>query len=299
MSSIPTFCQFCTANHLDNIKNSSRLETENSYLRVWLTLQERLKATVNIVYSGSLWVYEIVAITSRKPPTYTIKDEQDEKILGKFYKRVDHSHLTMESFTIELVSNASAQLFQDNTVNSPKNLFPEQINLEGQWDVVISETSYPLLYQNVTKGKLVFFDENVHSHPNSTVWTPVSSLSLLILLKPFLLSFMKDIITAKALSKLKCLKERKNVKITLQRKDLVLRFLKRTGDTFSVATLPMNFELCREEEDLKKQKLLTKLSAYTPSWYTQTWLSTILLATCRPQCCVVFFPFRNSGLEIL
>ena len=36
----------------------------------------------------------------------------------------------MDSFTIELVSNASAKLFQDNTLNSFTNLSPEQLNLE-------------------------------------------------------------------------------------------------------------------------------------------------------------------------
>ena len=32
-------------------------------------------------------VFEIVAIPSLKPPTYTIKDEQDEIIRGKFYQK--------------------------------------------------------------------------------------------------------------------------------------------------------------------------------------------------------------------
>ena len=32
-------------------------------------------------------VFEIVAITTRKPPTYTIKDEQGEVIQGKFYQK--------------------------------------------------------------------------------------------------------------------------------------------------------------------------------------------------------------------
>ena len=32
-------------------------------------------------------VFEIVAISSEKPPTYTIKDEQDETIRGKFYQK--------------------------------------------------------------------------------------------------------------------------------------------------------------------------------------------------------------------
>ena len=32
-------------------------------------------------------VLESVAISSRKPPTYTIKDEQDEIIRGKFHQK--------------------------------------------------------------------------------------------------------------------------------------------------------------------------------------------------------------------
>ena len=32
-------------------------------------------------------VFEIVAISSKKPPTYTIKDEQDQIIRGKFYQK--------------------------------------------------------------------------------------------------------------------------------------------------------------------------------------------------------------------
>ena len=32
-------------------------------------------------------IFEIVAIASKKPPTYTIKDEQEEDIRGKFYEK--------------------------------------------------------------------------------------------------------------------------------------------------------------------------------------------------------------------
>ena len=32
-------------------------------------------------------VFEIVAFETRKPPTYTIKDEEGEVILGKFYQK--------------------------------------------------------------------------------------------------------------------------------------------------------------------------------------------------------------------
>ena len=65
----------------------------------------------------------------------------------------------MESFTIELVSNASAQLFPDNTLSSFTNFLPEQLNLDGQWKVSISEISYSSMYQNVTEGNFMFFDK--------------------------------------------------------------------------------------------------------------------------------------------
>ena len=38
-------------------------------------------------------------------------------------------------------------------------LSPEQ--LEGQWEVAISGTSYPSMYQNVTEGKFMFFDKKL------------------------------------------------------------------------------------------------------------------------------------------
>ena len=67
----------------------------------------------------------------------------------------------MDSFTIELVSNASGELFPDNTLSSFTNFLPEQINLEGQWEVAISEISYPSMYQNITEGYFKFFEEKL------------------------------------------------------------------------------------------------------------------------------------------
>ena len=67
----------------------------------------------------------------------------------------------MESFTIVLVSNASGELFPDNTLSSFTTFLPEQLNLEGQWEVAISEISYPSMYQNITEGKFKFFDEKL------------------------------------------------------------------------------------------------------------------------------------------
>ena len=65
----------------------------------------------------------------------------------------------MDSFTMELVSNASGELFPDNTLSSSTNFLPEQVKLEGQWEVAISEISYPSIYQNITEGYFKFFNE--------------------------------------------------------------------------------------------------------------------------------------------
>ena len=67
----------------------------------------------------------------------------------------------MDSFTIELVFNASSQLFPTNTLSSFTIFLPEQVNLDGQWEVAISVISYPSMYQNVTEGKFMFYDEKL------------------------------------------------------------------------------------------------------------------------------------------
>ena len=67
----------------------------------------------------------------------------------------------MDSFTTELLSNASGELFPDNTLSSFTNFLPEQANLERQWEVAISEISYLSMYQNITEGKFNFFDEKL------------------------------------------------------------------------------------------------------------------------------------------
>ena len=60
-----------------------------------------------------------------------------------------------------MVSYASAQLFSDNTLSSFTNFLQEQVNLEGQGEVAVSEISYPSIYQNITEGYFEFFDEKL------------------------------------------------------------------------------------------------------------------------------------------
>ena len=57
-----------------------------------------------------------------------------------------------------MVSNASFNCYLKNSISSFTNFQPEQIHLKGEWEVAISEISYPSLYQNVTEGKFTFVD---------------------------------------------------------------------------------------------------------------------------------------------
>ena len=62
----------------------------------------------------------------------------------------------MNSFTIELVSNVCFNCYPNYCLSSFTIFLPEQIHLKGEWEVAISEKSYPSLYQNVTEGKFIF-----------------------------------------------------------------------------------------------------------------------------------------------
>ena len=60
---------------------------------------------------------------------------------------------------MELVPNASTQLFPANTLSSSTKNLPEQLNMQGQWEVAISEISYPSRYKSFTEGQFMFFDK--------------------------------------------------------------------------------------------------------------------------------------------
>ena len=82
-----------------NVKNSDILSIlYNKPLREFRKPKLKVGDRVRISKYGLLFrkgykpqftkkVFEIVAISSKKPPTYTIKDEQDETIRGKFYQK--------------------------------------------------------------------------------------------------------------------------------------------------------------------------------------------------------------------
>ena len=67
-------------------------------------------------------------------------------------KRVNQSQLTMEPFSKELSFNRFAQSFPDNTLSSLTNFSPWQLDLEGQWEIPISEKILPINVPNCHRG---------------------------------------------------------------------------------------------------------------------------------------------------
>ena len=67
----------------------------------------------------------------------------------------------MNRFTRELAYKSSAQLLPEKMTQPFTIFLPNQMNLEGHWEVAISEMSSPSMYQNVTDLRIMFFDEKI------------------------------------------------------------------------------------------------------------------------------------------
>ena len=64
----------------------------------------------------------------------------------------------MNSFSIELVSNASCNYWPKNSHISVTKFQPEQGDFKEEWALAFSVVSYPLLHQNVTEVKFILID---------------------------------------------------------------------------------------------------------------------------------------------
>ena len=91
----------------------------------------------------------------------------------------------------EFLPNASAQLIPDETLRPFANFLPEQLNLEGQWEVALSEV-YPSMHQNVREKIHVCSWKIVQNRQNCTILNPVFNLPLRLLVKPWKFCFKRD-----------------------------------------------------------------------------------------------------------
>ena len=81
----------------------------------------------------------------------------------------------MNEFTVHLVSSASMNIFPQNTLSSFKNYFNEEINLEGDWRVALSEIIFPAKINQVNKSDLkIFSSEGLKFFEKSVPFDAVS-----------------------------------------------------------------------------------------------------------------------------
>ena len=62
-------------------------------------------------------------------------------------------------------------VYPNNSLSSFTNFLLEQINLDGEFDVAITELSYPPLYQSITEGKFFYLDEATPFRKPSNYYT--------------------------------------------------------------------------------------------------------------------------------
>ena len=71
------------------------------------------------------------------------------------------THNVPPSFTITLVSSASKNVFKNNSLLANfKNLLSEEINLQGEWRVAVTEITFPTQINNVTDNNIVYYKKD-------------------------------------------------------------------------------------------------------------------------------------------
>ena len=73
----------------------------------------------------------------------------------------------MSSFIIELVSSASCDVYANNSLASFTNFLPNNLELDGEWEVSLLEISYPSLYNNITEGKFWYVTKEEQEKVNN------------------------------------------------------------------------------------------------------------------------------------
>ena len=70
----------------------------------------------------------------------------------------------MNSFYLELVFNASSQVYPQKTMALFTNFLPDKIELDGSWEVALVEVSYPGICYNVEGGLMTFHYDEKFKH---------------------------------------------------------------------------------------------------------------------------------------
>ena len=62
-----------------------------------------------------------------------------------------------DEFTVHVISSASMETFDQNTLASFRNFFNDEIQLSVDWRVVLSEIIFPTKIEHITNGVLISY----------------------------------------------------------------------------------------------------------------------------------------------
>ena len=110
-------------------------------------------------------VFEVESLATFNPPTYSLIDANGDKIEGKFYQpesqlvRIEKNELNRftDEFTVHVISSASMEIFDSNTLSSFRNFFKDEIQLAGDWRVALSEIIFPTKNEHIVNGDMVVY----------------------------------------------------------------------------------------------------------------------------------------------
>ena len=158
MSGIPTSCPFCTKRPLrDYWQPKFRIGDRVDISKYNLTFENGFMSqlTRNIL--------EIVSISSRKPVKYTMKDEQNEIMFGKFVKeswsKLFNSRTVYKRVGLYCICTSISRQLTQLFYKLYTGATDSGRSMGGREDA-ISDLSYPSKNQNVTEGKLRFLIKN-------------------------------------------------------------------------------------------------------------------------------------------
>ena len=75
-----------------------------------------------------------------------------------------------DKFTVHVVSSASMEIFDSNTLASFRIFLNDEIQLSGDWRVALSENIFPTKFENILNGNLNVY--NLKDYEDSQKMSP-------------------------------------------------------------------------------------------------------------------------------
>ena len=150
------FYQYCITNRSRNILNQkSNLVIELEFRKMIIRSEKDTSHSLQTVWNfGKIYKKNLQHTSSEISKKKKIWEKfmknslENVQIKGKsIFKLNFYRSVVMDSFTIELVSNASFNCYPNNSLSSFTSFLPEQLHLKGEWKVAFSEISYPSFYK--------------------------------------------------------------------------------------------------------------------------------------------------------